>query len=59
LFGGGSLTNETSAIVRVTVPLFNPRGRGYGGLNTYQDYKSAQWRVNARQRRYCHSVVQR
>ncbi|MGF7206221.1 outer membrane protein TolC [Skermanella aerolata] len=57
LFGGGSLTNETSAIVRVTVPLFNPRGRGYGGLNTYQDYKSAQWRVNARQREIKEAVV--
>jgi|TARA_R110002012_G_scaffold126621_2_gene278591 outer membrane protein TolC len=43
LFGGGSLTHEGVAMLRLNVPLFNPGGRGYEALETRSQVDQARY----------------
>lgn len=43
LFGGGSKTREGVAMMRVTVPIFNPGGRGYEALQTRSQVEQAHY----------------
>ncbi|RCK45625.1 hypothetical protein TH25_17890 [Thalassospira profundimaris] len=43
LFGGGSLTHEGVAMLRLNVPLFNPGGQGYKALETRSQVDQARY----------------